>query len=506
MPNQLSYQLFELIKSLSKAEKRHFKIYANRNHSDKSVFFIQLFNTIDKMLQYDETKITAKFPSVKGNLLSNHKAHLYEQILVSLRLLHHKKDELRIKELISFADVLHQKGLYQQSLLQLTKARQLAEACDNNILRLEIVEHEKQIESHYITRSHEDKAKFLVKESEELGASIAVSSAWSNLALKMYDYYLKFGHSKNESGYKEVRNYFTSNIPKATANSFYAKLYYHQSYAWFNYIIQNFASCYKHSKEWVAMFNETQKKKHPDLYMKGLHNCLSSLFYCNDYQRFKTVHEQLEDFILKEQNHFNQNENLLAFIYNETAKLNSYFLQGKFSDGMGYCDELESKLNHHESYLDLHRIFMFHYKMACLKFGAESYKGAIKHLNFIINQSNYNLKEDIQCFARILNLIAHYELGNDELIEYQVKSTYRYLLKMKNMQKVQVAILHFLKQTIHEDKKHLTPYFIKLKNELEIIYQDKFELRPTLYLDIISWLESKLTGKKVEAIIWKKKR
>ena len=40
-----------------------------------------------------------------------------------------------------------------------------------------------------------------------------------------------------------------------------------------------------------------------------------------------------------------------------------------------------------------------------------------------------------------------------------------------------------------------------LKNDLEIILEDKYERRPTLYLDIISWLESKLTDNTVEEII-----
>ena len=41
----------------------------------------------------------------------------------------------------------------------------------------------------------------------------------------------------------------------------------------------------------------------------------------------------------------------------------------------------------------------------------------------------------------------------------------------------------------------------RLKNNLEKILEDKYERRPTLYLDIISWLESKLTDNTVEEII-----
>ena len=91
------------------------------------------------MERYDEKKIIKKFPHLKGSLLSNHKANLYEQLLTSLRLLHHKSPTVRIKELISFSDVLLQKGLYKQSLNQLYKAKELAKTHHANILHLEIL-------------------------------------------------------------------------------------------------------------------------------------------------------------------------------------------------------------------------------------------------------------------------------------------------------------------------------------------------------------------------------
>lgn len=48
---------------------------------------IQLFDAIDKMQDYNETVLLKKLPLIKKQQLSNLKAHLYKQILVSLRLL-----------------------------------------------------------------------------------------------------------------------------------------------------------------------------------------------------------------------------------------------------------------------------------------------------------------------------------------------------------------------------------------------------------------------------------
>ncbi len=196
---------------------------------------------------------------------------------------------------------------------------------------------------------------------------------------------------------------------------------------------------------------------------------------------------------------------ILAFIYYETARLNLFFLTGEFTDGAFYTIELEKRIEKHQSLIDIHRILIFHYKIACLKFGSDDYKGCIKHLNFIINHPSLSLREDIQSFARILNLIAHYEIGNDDLIEYQIKTTYKFLLKLEEMQKVQKVVFNFLKKSVHINRNELQPSFVNLKNDLEVILEDKYERRPTLYLDIISWLESKLTDNTVEEIIKRKR-
>ena len=90
---------------------------------------------------------------------------------------------------------------------------------------------------------------------------------------------------------------------------------------------------------------------------------------------------------------------------------------------------------------------VFYYRIACLYFGNGNNNAAIDYLNRIINFSIGHLGEDIQCFARILNLIAHYELGHYNLLEHLVKSVYRFLRKMEENNAVQEEILRFLRRS-----------------------------------------------------------
>ncbi len=79
--------LFQLVKSLEKSEKRNFKLYVKRNTATEDLKIIQLFDALDKMAEYDEHQMLKKAKSISKQQLSNIKAHLYRQILSSLRLI-----------------------------------------------------------------------------------------------------------------------------------------------------------------------------------------------------------------------------------------------------------------------------------------------------------------------------------------------------------------------------------------------------------------------------------
>ena len=505
MSKQLTYQLFSLIKSLTKAEKRHFNLYAKRNSADKEMKFMLLFQELDSQKEYDEKRLLKKLPQITKIQLSNLKSHLYDQLLVSLRLLSRKDEDIHIHEIIDFAKVLYKKGLYMQSLAQLSKARNLAVSLKRDGVLLEILEFEKSIESQHITRSHETRSEELTKMTIHTRNAMVMESEWSDFSLQLYGLYLKIGHVRNERDYEQVKFFFNSGHPKHRNSEigFYGALYKNQSYVWYNFIVQQFHQCFRYSLNWVNLFEYNPKFKtiEPDLYMKGLHNAASALFFCYDYTRFKKYYSDLELFISENENKFSLKTKVNAFLFLETAKINDYFLRADFKNGVEHLDELESRMLEYGNYIDEHRKLVFYYKMACMKFGNADFKGCIKYLNEIINHKSTNLREDVQCFARILSLIAHYELGNDDLIDYQIRSIYRFLLKMKDVQQVQREILNFLRRSAYMDRGDMKDDFSSLKNKFEKIFNNRFERRPFLYLDLLSWLESKIEDMPVAEVV-----
>jgi len=509
MSNPINDPLFRLIKSLSKSEKRNFTLYVNRIQDTKEVKFVQLFEVLDRQKEYQEKQIFQKIPDLKKSQLSNIRRHLYKQLLISLRMINIQVNvDLAIREQIDFAKILYNKGFYKDSLKILERAKGIAINAHQDLLHLEILEFEKLIELRHITRSSADRAEVLSDDAVKRASVINTSSKLSNLSLRLYGLYIKIGHIKQQKDYYMLSEFFRSNLPTRPESemTFFEKITLYQCHYWYNHILLNFVQGYKYAQKWVDLFEQDKDMQgnDPELYMQGFNNLLSSLFYTGYYSKFEENLKRLEEFGEAHYKSFNKNEKVQYFLYLNSHRINNYFMQGAFSEGVEIVPELKKKLGRYQTHLDQHRIMVFYYRIACLYFGNGNNNEAIDYLNKIINFSMGHLGEDIQCFARILNLIAHYELGHYNLLEHLVKSVYRFLRKMEELNAVQEEILRFLRKSLNTNPQNLTESFVKLRTRLIPHTNNPVERRSFLYLDIISWLTSKIEGRPVQAVIREK--
>jgi tetratricopeptide (TPR) repeat protein len=184
--------------------------------------------------------------------------------------------------------------------------------------------------------------------------------------------------------------------------------------------------------------------------------------------------------------------------------LNFHILEGTFAESEYLIPEILQKLQLHSDHLDEHHEMMFFYKIASIHFGNEKYVESIVYLEKIINNKNLSMREDLMCFARLLSLIAHYELGNDYHLENHLKNTYKFLLKMNDLHEVQKEIIKFLKSLNSIYPSDIKKEFIKMRERFIELEKNTYEKRAFLYLDIISWLESKIKNQKISDIIKEK--
>src|SRR5258705_7009322 len=508
MPNRSTDALFQLVKSLEKSEKRNFKLYVKRNSSSEDLKIIHLFDALDKMKLYDEEQLLKKNKAIKKKQLSNIKASLYKELLSSLRLIKDENNiDIQLHEQMDFARILYNKGLYLQSLKWLDKMKEMARSNNQFTYLQQVLFFEKKIEGLFITRSMKDKADRLSQEADEVNNQLSLVNKLSNLALQLYGWYIKHGHARNEKDVKELKEFWEKNLPAEAGQSTgtYERLYLYQSYCWYVFIQQDYLHYYRYTQKWVDLFEEqpTMYDVEPAHYIKGVHNLMNAYFGVRNAKKLEETIGQFEKFSHRKVVKENDINRILVFVYLATAKINKHFLEGSFTEGLKLVPYIEDKLKEYELFMDRHRVLVFYYKIACLYFGAGKNEKTIDYLNKIINWK-VDLRTDLQCYARLLHLIAHYELGNFDLLEYLIKSVYRFMAKMENLSLVEEEMFKFLRRSFRVGAKALKPEFEKLLEKLKKYEGNPLETTAFSYLDVISWLESKVNDVNVQDVIREK--
>src|SRR5688572_29454388 len=508
MPIAQSEQLFTIIKSLTKAEKRNFRLYVQRLQSNEDVMYVRLFDLLDKLEDYDEDYVLERMGDMPKNQFVNIKRHLYTQVLKSLRLIHENIESIKVREQIDFAHILYSKGLYLQAFKLLDRVKQMLPEGGHDLLRLEIIEFQKFIEERHITRSRKKSGKVqaLLTESENQEARVSNLVMLSNLKIKIHGWYIETGHVRDEKDHFQLREYFESELRKVrTTNlSVTEEIYLQQCYMWFYYIMLDFEKCHDHAERWVKAFDEnpSHMREDPVLYMRGMSYELTSLYSLRDDHRYIKALEKFEAFTISHEKYFDMTGQIIGFLYLYTAKINRHFIEGTFEEGLKLVPEINRLIKKYGRFIDIHRIMVFNYKTAWLYLGSGNPGQSIEYLNKILNlQAAGHLRTDIQCYARLMHLMAHFELGHYNLLELLVEKVGRFFSKMRDLNEVQIALLNFFRNNLDVKKQDLHHNLQVLKKEVIRLEKNPFEGRTFHHLDIIAWIDSRIEAKTVGDVI-----
>ena len=508
MSNRLTDILFQLIQSLEKAEKRNFKLYVKRNSANEDLKIIELFDALDKLPEYDEALLLKRLSSIKKPQLANIKSHLYKQLLASLRLIKSADSiDMQLNEQLDYARILYNKGLYHQSLKILEKLKEIAREHYKYNFLVQVVSWEKKIETLHITRSMQHRGELLADEVIEINTRVDMVARLSNLALQLYSWYIENGHARNEQDEKVVEGFFKKHLPEGAENQtgFYEQLYLFQSYTWYAFIRQNFLVYYRYAQKWVDLFraNPIMIKVETGYYIKGMHALMNAHFDLRNFEAFEIELNAFKDFSKSELGQKHENHRAQTFVYLYNAWINQHFMKGTFAEGLQLVPELETQLDINRLFIDSHRFLIFNYKIANMYFGNGQYTVAIDYLHKIIH-GEAEMRNDLHCYARLLHLLSHYELGNFEIIDSLTRSVYRFMSKLNNLTVVEEKIFKFLQQSFRFSRTELRKELNKLLDEIKQLEKNRFQTRSFAYLDIISWLESKSTGKTLSQVIGEK--
>ena len=385
------------------------------------------------------------------------------------------------------------------------KARKTAEKIHDDLLYLSVIEFEKTIESRHITRSGVDKTQVLTGDADRVSKRIRRSIKFSNLRILIHGFYIKHGHIKNEEERIKIEEYFNKNKPNGdlSALSVAEQIYIYQAYVWYYYILLDFENCFIYAKRWVDLFDKDPLllSNDPDLYLRGFHYLLTSAYNLQDVDNYESYLRIIDDYRSENYKRFNFNSKIISFLYVHMGRLNYHFLKGTFEEGLIDIPRSIKRLKKYSARMDAHRIMVFYYKFSWMYLAAGKPDEAVEYLNRIIQMEIQNLREDMQGYARLMFLMAHYDLENYDIMPYLISQADSFFSRMQSKNKVQIAILKYLQAVSQAPLSTRIEIFKTLRGELKILSEDRYEKRAFIYLDIMAWLDAKIENKSISQVV-----
>jgi hypothetical protein len=491
----ISDNIFELIKSLSPSEKGYIKKLSSFHVRGAQNQYIKLFDAIDRQTVYDEKELVRKF---KGESFTNNfsvaKNYLYNYVLKGLEA-YHKNARADIRSYLNQVEILENKNLSSHCEKLLEKARKLAMKYELFEMLEEVIDWEIQLYSR--KTPNEKNNKLIISCYDELFDILHkkdVTLRYKKVSSLVYSKMHNKGQIRSLEETKEYRDIIEQSPggTEHTLRNFKAKLYCLLANSNYYLNISDYERSYQYTSRILKLWEDNPHMIETNLY--NFFGCLINKGVCElKFQKYAALNKtisKVDEYFKRFQP---ENNYLRLSLYN--FKFYVSIFTGQQEQGLEIANEIEKQLNASRSQEeDKKARQLFHFGMSCLFVGIGDHKSANKHVNMVMNDFESDLRSDLFCFAHILSIIIHFELGNKELLEYRVKSTYRLLLKRNKLYKVESLILDFIKETIgviHTEEEQKKA-FIDLRDKMvEATVSNRFEQIALDYFDFISWLESK---------------
>lgn len=488
--------LFELIYSLSKSEKRYFKLYSLRHTVNENNNSVKLFNIIEKRRGgSDNDKGTIDFSSVKNIRFVKH--YLHKQILKSLVAFHSRGSvKSTLRDQLHCIEILLEKKLITQAEKLVQQTKILAQKNEQYFYLAEATKFEIEINSMtgYKGKSLVDVDRIYADFDELFDLSknlLSYRQLSDHFFLNLY----KNARMSDETKISGIKKLMKSPLMKSKnkALSNYALLRFYRCNCVYYFLMCDYNKVSEYVSDEIELIEHKAQfiKEAPDYLFTSYCNLFVAKFYNHDFKEVPAVLEKLKS--LQAQTVAQKENNLIMATLFEIGYYNAL---GQFNKAVEIAAKNRRKM---ELILekDKQRAMEFYYCLGYAYMGLNNYKLSNQHLQKIMDVSFKGIGEDMYCLTRIILLINYYEMGKMDLLEYAAKSLYKFLLQKDHLYKFEKVLLEFVKDKlpIINNKRTLIVALKTIRNELEEIAKDKFENKSFLRFDFLSWLESKIAGR-----------
>lgn len=488
-----SESLIHLINNLTKQEKKEFSLYIS-NKPEKDYIF--LFRLIDdkKISDPEELKMAflAAKPASSFNTVVIYLFDLLIDILTRLRT-EHDSYYLLFNELLH-ARVLYEKSMYQECFQVLKKVKEKAVYYENHFALLVA----QRLELNYLlTLDFEDmdEQKLLNKQYKMNNTLKSIrqlneqSSLYELLKYRM----INRGASRSLEETQKLDDLVTSEISivaSAGVENFEIKKNHQLFQANYFITVGDYKAAFNSFVELNKLFEENSHlwNNPPVYYLMTVEGMLESLRIMHNYEGMNYFIEKLAK-LSSPSSSFQLNVTYVIFIY----RLFSFIDAGDFDKAGIWIAEHQTSLIDKMLLLKEQQQAEMSLYIALIHLGNGEYRKARKRLSATIGRGHlYSLP--LFRTIRIVNVMIHYELGDVDYIQSEIRSIKREMSKNKGYNlKVESFLLKFLNYSFADtNRKKRAEIWESMAEEVHALYADKYETQILRKFDFVAWVEAKI--------------
>lgn len=488
-----SESLIHLINNLTKQEKKEFSLYIS-NKPEKDYIF--LFRLIDDKKVSDPEELKMSFLAAKPTSSFNTVViYLFDLLIDILIRLRTEQDSyyLLFNELLH-ARVLYEKSMYQECFQVLKKVKEKAVYYENHFALLVA----QRLELNYLlTLDFEDmdEQKLLNKQYKMNNTLKSIrqlneqSSLYELLKYRM----INRGASRSLEETQKLDDLVTSEISivaSAGVENFEIKKNHQLFQANYFITVGDYKAAFNSFVELNKLFEENSHlwNNPPVYYLMTVEGMLESLRIMHNYEGMNYFIEKLTK-LSSPSSSFQLNVTYVIFLY----RLFSFIDGGDFDKAGIWIAEHQASLIDKMLLLKEQQQAEMSLYIALIHLGNGEYRKARKRLSATIGRGHlYSLP--LFRTIRIVNVMIHYELGDVDYIQSEIRSIKREMSKNKGYNlKVESFLLKFLNYSFADtNRKRRAEIWESMAEEVHALYADKYETQILRKFDFVAWVEAKI--------------
>ncbi len=507
MSSKVKEALFELIRSMSKSEKRYFKLLASRHTIGDENNYVILFDFIEKMAVYDEEQI---FKHFKGepflNRFSITKKRLYDHILNALDAFHaaHSVDA-QLQTQLHSAEILYNKSLYDQAKRILKSAEKLARKNDRYIVLQQISKlNKRMLENEGYSDLSAIQILEIQSQDEELSKRIYNTNLlWTSKSLVFSKLHTKGVARTDEERIEYSRLIEHLQVPDHEA-SFDERYMFNHLMSAYHFGIQDLSGCANFLNKNLDLFEEDRDRISQQLstYLSLLTNAIYTLESLGQRTGANKLLQTLRKLPDEFGSALSEDMQIKLFASVNSVEIGVLMKRGDFEEALKRVPQIEVGLRTYENKITSIRRAFLCFKVATINLGNRNYSEALKWVNKIFNDPDLDPSEDLLAFTYLVDLLIHLEMKHNKLLPYALKNAQRYLKSRNKLHRFEKAFLQFVsKMTKVSDQFSEMETWESFLNEIKVLNGEGLDKAALEYFDFELWAASKVLRKEFPELL-----